>query len=347
MIRSGNRSRTALLLVVALAITALLVWREARARQGTEFAALFDSAVALYPGSAVQILGVPVGTVTDVVPEGDVVRVSMRLDRDQQVSADTSAVIVAPTLVSDRYVQLTEPLDGGKALAAGAVLPKDRTAVPVEVDDLYRSLDDLGQKLGPNGVNKDGALSDLLDVAADNLKGQGKGLNQMITEFGKATGTLSDIDEDFFATVGNLKEFNDMLVANDQGVADVNRQFADVTDFLADDREDLADAVANLGDALVVLDDFIKDNRGHLKTSVDNLIGPTQTLVKQKDSLEEAVRLIPLALQNFLNAYNPGSGTLDGRGNLNEVSLWSTDGLTAQTSSAAPPVLLPGLDGQQ
>ena len=347
MIRSGNRSRTALLLVVALAITALLVWREARARQGTEFAALFDSAVALYPGSAVQILGVPVGTVTDVVPEGDVVRVSMRLDRDQQVSADTSAVIVAPTLVSDRYVQLTEPLDGGKALAAGAVLPKDRTAVPVEVDDLYRSLNDLGQKLGPNGVNKDGALSDLLDVAADNLKGQGKGLNQMITEFGKATGTLSDIDEDFFATVGNLKEFNDMLVANDQGVADVNRQFADVTDFLADDREDLADAVANLGDALVVLDDFIKDNRGHLKTSVDNLIGPTQTLVKQKDSLEEAVRLIPLALQNFLNAYNPGSGTLDGRGNLNEVSLWSTDGLTAQTSSSAPPVLLPGLDGQQ
>ena len=347
MIRSGNRSRTALLLVVALAITALLVWREARARQGTEFAALFDSAVALYPGSAVQILGVPVGTVTDVVPEGDVVRVSMRLDRDQQVSADTSAVIVAPTLVSDRYVQLTEPLDGGKALAAGAVLPKDRTAVPVEVDDLYRSLNDLGQKLGPNGVNKDGALSDLLDVAADNLKGQGKGLNQMITEFGKATGTLSDIDEDFFATVGNLKEFNDMLVANDQGVADVNRQFAAVTDYLADDREDLADAVANLGDALVVLDDFIKDNRGHLKTSVDNLIGPTQTLVKQKDSLEEAVQLIPLALQNFLNAYNPGSGTLDGRGNLNEVSLWSTDGLTAQTSATAPPVLLPGLDGQQ
>jgi virulence factor Mce-like protein len=347
MIRSGHRTRTALVVVVALIVTGLLVWRETRARQGTEFAAMFDSAVALYPGSDVQILGVPVGTVTSVEPKGDAVKVSMRLDRGQQVSADTEAVIVAPTLVSDRYVQLTKPLDGGTALTAGAVVPKDRTAVPVEVDDLYRSLNDMGQTLGPNGVNRNGALSDLLEVGAANLEGQGKGLNQMISEFGKATGTLSDLDEDFFDTVANLKEFNDMLVANDEGVADVNRQFASVADYLAEDREDLADAVANLGDALGVLDGFIKDNRGHLKTSVDNLIGPTQVLVKQKKSLEEAVRLVPLALQNFLNAYDPGSGTLQGRGNLNEISLWSTDGLTAQTSQAAPPVLLPGTGAAQ
>lgn len=347
MILSGQRARTALLVIVALVATGSLGWREVRARQGTEFAALFDSAVALYPGSDVQILGVPVGTVTAVRPQGNVVRVSMRLDRGQQVSADTAAVIVAPTLVSDRYVQLTKPLDGGKPLADGAVVAKDKTAVPVEIDDLYRSLNDIGQKLGPNGVNRNGALSDLLTVAAKNLKGQGKGLNQMITEFGKATGTLSDVDEDFFDTVGNLKEFNDMLVANDQGVADVNRQFAAVTDYLADDREDLADAVANLGEALGVLDDFIKDNRGHLKTSVDNLIGPTEVLVKQKDSLEEAVRLIPLALQNFLKAYSPATGTLDGRGNLNEVSLWSKDGLSAQTSEQAPPGLLPAVGDAQ
>jgi phospholipid/cholesterol/gamma-HCH transport system substrate-binding protein len=344
MIRSGNRKRTALLVVAALIITGLLVWREMRSRQGTEFTALFDSAVALYPGSDVQILGVPVGTVTAVDPKGDAVRVSMRLDRGQEVSADTAAVIVAPTLVSDRFVQLTKPLDGGTALTDGAVLPKDRTAVPVEVDDLYRSLNDIGQKLGPNGANRNGALSDLLDVAASNLKGQGAGLNQMITEFGKATGTLSDIDKDFFATVANLKDFNDMLVANDTGVANVNRQFAAVTDYLAEDRQDLADAVANLGEALGVLDGFIKDNRGHLQASVDQLIGPTQVLVKQKDSLEEAVRLIPLALQNFLNAYNPATQTLDGRGNLNEVSLWSNNGLSAQTSKKAPPVLLPGIE---
>ena len=165
----------------------------------------------------------------------------------------------------------------------------------------------------------------------------------MITEFGKATGTLSDTGDDLFATLANLDEFNTMLVQNDRAVAEVNRQFAAVTDYLADDRQDLAAAIANLGEALGIVDDFIDDNRENLQTSVENLIGPTQVLVKQRDSLEESVRLIPLTLQNFLRAYNPATQTLDGRGNLNELTVWADDGLSGATSDDAPPVLLPGI----
>ncbi len=343
MTRTSTRSTVSAVAVVALVAAAVFAWLGLRDGKGVRIEAMFESAVALYPGSDVQVLGVPVGKVTAVEPEGESVRVTMQLDAGQEVAADTAAVIVAPTLVSDRFVQLTVPYEGGEQLAAGTVLQRDRTAVPVEIDDLYRSLDDVGTQLGPHGINRDGALSELLEVGSTNLKGQGKGINRMIAEFGEATATLSDIDEDFFATLANLKEFNDMLVANDRGVANVNRQFAAVTDYLAEDREELADAIANLGDALAVLDDFIKDNRGSLQTSVENLIGPTQVLVKQKESLEEAVRLVPLALQNFLKVYNPSTNTVDGRGNLNEISLWSDDGLSARSSAKAPPVLLPGI----
>lgn len=332
-------------LVAVLIAAGLLAWRISTNKPSTQIAAMFDATIGLYPGSDVEILGVPVGRVTAVVPTGDKVKVSMRLDRGQDVAADTGAVIVAPTLVSDRFVQLTKPYDGGQKLASGAVLSGDKVAVPVEIDQLYASLKDVGDKLGPNGANAHGALSNLLNVAAANLKGQGTNINTLINEAGKATDTLSGSDKDLFATVANLKEFNDMLVANDRGVADVNQQFASVADYLAADRHDLADAVANLGDALGIVDDFIRDNRGHLKTSVDNLLGPTKLLVDQKKSLTESVRTIPLLLQNFLNAYNPGSNTLDGRGNLNELTIWSKakDGLSAQTSKSAPPALIPGL----
>ncbi|WP_167007288.1 MCE family protein [Mumia sp. ZJ430] len=308
---------------------------------GTEVTALFDATIGLYPGSDVQVLGVAIGTVTAVEPEGGQVRVSMKLDRGQHVAADTSAVIVAPTLVSDRFVQLTEPYVGGAKLESGDEITK--TAVPVEIDELYASLNDVGQRLGPEGANRNGALSELLTVAADNLKGQGADINEMFGEFGKATKTLSNSDDDLFATIANLKEFNDMLVENDTSVAQVNRQFAEVADYLAEDRESMAGAIASLGDSLAVLDDFIRDNRGNLKTSVDKLKGPTRVLVNQQKSLEEAVQTIPLALQNFLNAYNIETNTVDGRGNLNELSLWSTNGLDAQSSDDAPPVLLPGL----
>lgn len=341
---SISRKSIAAAVVVLVAVAGFLAWRSAGAGT-TKVDALFESTVGLYPGSEVQVLGVKVGSVTAVKPEGPVVRVSMELEPDQYVEADTAAVLVAPTLVSDRYIQLTKPDVGGTRLKDGAEIPRDRTATPVEIDDLYASLTDISTQLGPNGVNQEGALSDLLQVAARNLDGNGAGINRTIDEFGKATSTLSSSSDDLFATISNFKEFNDMLVANDQSVADVNRQFAEVTDYLADDREDLADAITNLGDALAIVDDFIGDNRSNLKTSVDNLLGPTQVLAKQKSSLEESVRLIPLVLQNFLNAYNPQNNTLDGRGNLNETSIWSNGGLTAQSSSSAPPVLIPSGGG--
>ena len=40
----------------------------------------FSRAVSVFPGSEVRILGVPVGTVTAVVPEGATVRVEMEYD---------------------------------------------------------------------------------------------------------------------------------------------------------------------------------------------------------------------------------------------------------------------------
>ncbi|MDQ1105118.1 phospholipid/cholesterol/gamma-HCH transport system substrate-binding protein [Nocardioides zeae] len=338
LLRSG-----ALLLALAavvLAVTARSAYVDGRS---TTVVADFDSAVGLYVGSDVQVLGVPVGEVTDIEPGVEAVRVTMRLDPGRKVAAGTAAVIVAPTVVSDRYVQLTEPWTEGAALADGAVIDADRTAVPVEIDELYTSLEDVSTRLGPNGANADGALSAFLEVAAENLDGTGADLNTMISEFSDLSATVSGVDADLFATIGHLAELSEMLEVNDETVGSATSRFAEVADYLAADRDDLATAVQELGAALAVLDDFIADNRSALRTSVDNLVGPTQTLVNQRASLEELLRMAPLTLQNFLQAYDPATGSLQGRANLNEANLWSSDGLSARSSSDAPPVLLPGI----
>lgn len=329
-----------LVLVVACAVVGVRMLRTT-----TEVTAEFDSAVGLYPGSDVQVLGVPVGRVVAVDPVGGKVRVRMEIDEGQKVAADTGAVIVAPTLVSDRYVQLTEPWVGGDALEDGDRITT--TAVPVEIDDMYKSLVDVGEQLGPDGANRNGALSDFLEVLAKNLDGQGAGLNRMITEFSEASATVSGFDDDFFATISNLDTLNSTLLAHDSGVAGANEQLAVVARYLAEDRTDLSSAITELGEAMALLEGFVKDNRAAIRKSVDGLRGPTQVLVNQRASLEEAVRTIPLALQNFINAYDPGTNTLSGRGNLNELTLWSRDGKSARTSDDAPPLLLPGVDGEE
>lgn len=327
-----------LVLLVAAAVVGVRLLRP-----GTELTADFDSAVGLYPGSDVQVLGVPVGTVTEVTPVGGKVRVTMRLDEGRKAARGTGAVIVAPTLVSDRYVQLTTPWVRGPALADGDRIAT--TAVPVEIDEMYESLADVGEALGPNGANRNGALSDLLDTIAENLDGQGASINTMLRDFAKASATVSGVDDDFFATVENLDTLNQTLLDHDQGVAGANQQLAVVSEYLAEDRGNLTSAITELGKALALLEGFVKENRGALKRSVDALRGPSQVLVNQKAALAEAVRTIPLALQNFLNTYDPASNTLQGRGNLNELTLWSDDGKSARTSDDAPPLLLPGLGG--
>ncbi len=337
------RRRLVLTLIVCLVVAGVVGVRAMLRTEPIRVSAQFDSTVGLYPGSDVQVLGVPVGKVTQVNAEGDHVRVNMELDPDQAVAADTKAVIIAPTMVSDRFVQMTVPWvksTGGPKLSSGAVISRDRTAVPVEIDELYSGLKEISDALGPNGANKHGALSNLLEVGAANLDGQGENLNTMIREFGKASSTLSDVDENFFATLSNLDKLNKMLVANDSTVAKVNTQFADVAGFLADDREEMGKAADNLSEAMTVLHGFIKKNRANLQTSVENLVPTAKALTKNKDSLDTMIKLAPLLLNNLKDAYDPVNNIIGGRGNVNEVSLWSKDGLTAKSSRNAPPTML-------
>jgi len=339
------RRRLVILLVAGLVVVAVLGARALTRTEPVKVTALFDSTVGLYPGSDVQVLGVPVGTVTKVSAEGEVVRVTMELDPDQPVAANTKAVIIAPTMVSDRFVQMTKPWvksEGGAKLSSGTVIHRDDTAVPIEIDDLYAGLKDMADALGPKGANKNGALARLIEVGADNLDGQGEGLNTMIREFGNASATLSNVDENFFSMLANLDKLNKMLVDNDGAVAKVSTQFAEVAGFLADDRDDMGRAAKNLSGAMAVLDDFIKKNRADLETSVDQLVPTAQALKKHQKSLDEMIKLAPLLLHNLEDAYDTEYGVIAARGDVNEVSLWSKDGLTAQTSRNAPPTLLGG-----
>jgi phospholipid/cholesterol/gamma-HCH transport system substrate-binding protein len=212
-------------------------------------------------------------------------------------------------------VQLTPVYEGGPALADDARIGLERTAVPVELDRIFSSLDDLNVALGPEGANRDGALSRLLAVGADNLDGQGRKINRTLRDFSLAIGTLSDNKESLFSTVRNLQVFTTALANSDSQVRAFNRDLASVADQLAAEREELALALKHLAVALGEVAAFVKENRKNLTTDIEGLADITATLAKQKDALAEVLDAGPVALSNLQNAYNPSSGTLDTRNN--------------------------------
>ncbi len=300
------------LVLAAIVAAAFVFWPQSGS---TKVTAAFSRAVGLYPGSDVRILGVRVGTVLEVRPAGDHVDVEIEYDDTIKVPADAKAVVVAPSLVSDRYVQLLPVYNQGPVMTSGAQIPMDRTAVPVELDRIQQSLDDLMVALGPQGANKDGSFSRLLATSADNLEGQGGKFHDTTRDLSQALATLSGGKDDFFATVKNLQSFTSMLAANNDQVRRLNNDLAMVSQQLDAERGDLGAALQNLAVALNEISSFVKDNRTLLKTNIDQLTAVSGTIVKNRDALAETLENAPVAISNLQHAYHPETGTLDTRNN--------------------------------
>lgn len=278
----------------------------------------FDKTIGVYEHNDVRMLGVRIGEVTKIEPEGRSVRIDMTYDAKYKVPADAKAVLIAPSIVSDRYVQLTPVYESGPVLASGADIPLDRTAVPVELDQIYSSLDQLNVALGPDGANRKGALQDLLHVTNENLKnGNGQLLGNTIRDLSTAVGTLSNQRGDLFDTVRNLQDFTTTLAKSDDTVRQFNGDLADVAAQLESEKESLAQAVKQLGVALSEVATFVRDNKKDLTANVKDLASVTRVLVTQKTALEEFLDTSPTALSNLQLAYNPRAGTLDTRDNNN------------------------------
>ncbi len=324
----------ALATVFAVVVAGVLWWVFGGDDQ-KRITAYFSRAVGVYAGSDVQVLGVRVGAVESVTPRGNRVEVVFTVDGDVGVAPGTKAVVVAPSVVSDRYVQLTDLSRGGPVIEDGAVIPESRTATPVELDELYASLNTLVTALGPDGSNADGALSELLDTGAANLEGNGAAFNESVRNFAEAARTLSGSAGDLFGTVDELQKFTSMLAANDDKVRGVNTQLDQVWRTLSADRDELSSALRTLATALADIQEFIRDNRTAIKSNVDKLARTTQQLVDNRASVAEALDLAPIAATNALNAFDPATGTLQSRGLL----------LESLADPGAPAVPLPITDG--
>jgi phospholipid/cholesterol/gamma-HCH transport system substrate-binding protein len=305
--------------VLGLVVAGALWWtlKDAGKKHLTVY---FPSAIGLYVGNSVRLLGVDMGTITAVQPMGSQVRVEMDYDRSIPIPADAQAAIIAPSLVSDRYVQLAPAYTGGKIIDDGASIPLNRTAVPVEVDALYSSLDQISQSLGPNGANRNGSLSDLLTTLAQNFNGNGQALHDTITKLSQASSTLSGNKNDLFATIQNLASFSTALANSDGQMRQFEQQFASVSGYLAGEKDNLAATVQQLGTTLGLVQNFINSNHGRLKSNVDKLASVTKVLVDQRTALAEILDVAPTGLGNVLNTYNGSSGTMDSRANINELT---------------------------
>lgn len=301
----------AVALVVLLIAGVVAVTRTSHASRVT-VVGYFDNSNGIYTGDHVVILGVPVGTIDKIEPQPFRSKITFSFDEKYKVPADAKAVILSPNLVTARTVQLTPAYTGGPTLADGAVIPQDRTAVPVEFDQFRDQLEKLAETLQPTEPGGVSTLGAFVNTAADNLRGQGANIRESLIKVSQAFSALGDNSESLFGTVKNLAILVSALQDSSDVLRQLNHNLAAATGLLANDPNEVGAAIRDLGDVADDVGAFVAENRDTLGTTSDKLAAVTDLLVDNLDQVEQVLHIAPSTFQNFLNIYQPAQGSLTG-----------------------------------
>ena len=311
------RSRTtriglAIALAVLMVAGVLSLVRLASGPGRTNVTAYFANSNGIYEGDDVLILGVPVGKIAKIEPEPDRVKVSFWYEDQYQVPVDAKAVVMSPSLVTARSIQLTPVYADGPVMKDGAVIPQQRTAVPQEYDDLRKQLQKLTEMLQPTQPGGVSTLGGFVNASAANLRGQGSNIHDTIVELSQAISALGGHSGDVFGTMKNLAILVSALRDSSGLLGQLNQNLAAVTGTLSNDPAEVGDAVRNLNDVVADVTSFVAANRESLGTTSDRLASVSQAVVDSLDDIKQTLHVAPTALANVQNMYQPAQTTLSG-----------------------------------
>jgi phospholipid/cholesterol/gamma-HCH transport system substrate-binding protein len=256
----------------------------------------------IYPGSKVTVLGVPVGRVTEVRPQGTTVRVTMTVPGDVTLPAELDAYVLSPALISDRSVELGPAYSGsGPTMADGHIIGVEHSHAPITFDSMLGSIATLTSAIGP----EQGDVGRVLSRGADQWRDQGKQFNAAIRNLSSATGVLGARAEDIGAVVDNLTKlmaaFNERQVSLNQIVTELGQ----VGGSWADSNVDITQPMADLKVVLEQVDKFVADHGDDLGTIAANLNAVGDVLTAKQPQLAEFMDLVPLMMQNLSNTIGP------------------------------------------
>jgi phospholipid/cholesterol/gamma-HCH transport system substrate-binding protein len=296
--------------VLAAAVVVVLLVRSSSAADGRwKVTAQFVDTTGLYVGNEVSYLGVPVGEITAIEPEGPTMRVEMLVDDDISVPRDAVAEVLQSALLTDRYVELGPAFTGGETLEPGSTIKVEKTRSPISFDDLARQIDALVVALdreGPDGRD----IGDLVGVTARNLDGNGERIRRLIVSSRVALASINDKTPDLAAIAKDLDVLAKALGANDATVRRFTQNLSETSQVVAGQTESLDQTLRSLSALSTEVASFVNENRGVLKADLRDVAAITRTIRQQQDTLGRIFDYMPLGAENIARAFDPRSRSI-------------------------------------
>jgi phospholipid/cholesterol/gamma-HCH transport system substrate-binding protein len=126
-------------LVVATVLVVMLLFG---GDSGYRYSLQFESGGQLVPGNQVLVGGEPIGIVDDITLTDDAMA-EVAISTDDPLHEGSTATIRSPSLsgVANRYVSVAPGPNSEPELEDGAVIGSDKTTSPVDLDQLFNTLD--------------------------------------------------------------------------------------------------------------------------------------------------------------------------------------------------------------
>lgn len=295
-----RRTRVATLLVVALfALTGCglqslqdlpLPGGAALGPEPYAVTAQFTNVVDLVPNNSVRVNDVPVGVVREIslAPDGWTAQVVVEVNGAVVLPANSTARLRQTSLLGEKFVELmpspTDPPQG--RLAAGTVIPADRTDVGAQVEEVLGALSLL---LNGGGVEKVQTIARELNAATTGNEAQLRSLLQNLDQF---VGTLDRQKADIVRAIDSLERLSRTLVDQRARIANVIDNLGPGLDVLNQQRGLLVGTLQSLNRLSDVGTDVIRRSQANTVADLRALQPILRNLVEAGDALPGSLQIL-------------------------------------------------------
>lgn len=264
----------------------------------------FANTASLFAGNKVTQLGLPVGKVESVTPHGKTSTVTFTLPTDTEVPADAQAYIMNPDVISDQYLELTPTYKGGPKLEDGAKIPTERTHAPIGWDQMVDTLNTLTKAFGPTKDNPKGLIGSALRQSANAFDGNGKKVNEAIKSIGNASSVIVEGTPNAKRMLTSLQQLIDVVDENQSSINSIAGTVNAVTGEYQSHQTAIKDTIGQLTTLLDQASDLLNKYGDRIDGTVDSFGKTTQTLSDLRFQITDALKYLPLAMQNISRATN-------------------------------------------
>lgn len=262
----------------------------------TRITAEFPRTVGLYPQSRVLVQGVRSGTVQDVEPAGNKVKVTMTV-RDVALARDATATVRLRSLIGERYVELGPVWDGeGPRLEDGALIPLSRTKVPAEVNELFDEATRVAEEVDAD------ALRDMVKNLGQALGGNSQAVAGITSGLADVGGTLSARAAEMDAGLQDLRGVVGTLAERDDEITRILRSSTVVSQSLLAQQGALDAAVGGLDEMLGRLATFTGNEKDKIAAVMDSLDRIGRILAAHESGWQRIIDTAPYYAYGWFNA---------------------------------------------